>query len=45
MHGFADLKHAFGCHRTNLTIGGQSGHHPIVAEQILLSNVALQVDV
>lgn len=45
MRGFADLKHAFGCHRTNLTIGGQSGHHPIVAEQILLSDVPLKVDV
>ncbi len=45
MRDFADLKHAFGCHRTNLTVGGQSSHHPIVAEQVLLSNVALKVDV
>ncbi len=42
---FADLKHAFGCHRPNLTIGGQGGHHPVVAEQILLPNVTLKVDV
>lgn len=41
----ADLKHTLGCHIANLAIGGQCSHHPIVAQQVLLTNIALKVDI
>ena len=41
----SDLKHAFGAHVAHLPIGSQSGYCPVVAQQVLLPNVALQVDV
>lgn len=41
----SDLQHAFGAHIANLTIGGQCSDCPVVAQQVLLPNVALQVHV
>lgn len=45
MHAAAYLEHAFWLHVTNLAVSCEGSNHPVVAQHVLLCNVAVQVDV